>query len=782
MDLSDDLKKLFDLSLQEAKSAHHEFLTPEHLLTVALKNPLIEKLLQYCGSNTEYVKKELATYLQENIPINKNIKEPIQSVGFQTIIECAVLHALSCEKKSVTVSSILVSILDQKEIHSSYFLRKSGLDRLRLLEAISYKNIDINEVEADFLWLIDKLENSQNEDFNANEKNQDYENYNDFISFDNNDQRKSENKSFLSRFTTNLTEKAKSGLIEPLIGRTEEIDRTIQVLCRRTKNNPLHVGDAGVGKTAITEGLAQKIVDGKVPKELKNTEIYALDMASLLAGTKFRGDFEERLKKLTDELLKKDNCILFIDEIHTIVGAGATSGGSNDASNLLKPFFNNGKLRCIGSTTFSEYTRIFEKDRALARRFQKIDIVEPSAKETVAILEGLKEKYENFHQVTYTSEALNAAVELSILHMTDRRLPDKAIDIIDEAGSWTKIHSKVKYIPLIDTDTIEKITAKMARIPVRTVSNNEAQKLKTLESHLKKQIFGQNPAVEIITQAIKRSRAGFRTGNRPVACFLFAGPTGVGKTELAKTVAEELGIKLHRFDMSEYQEKHTVSRLIGSPPGYVGFEEGGLLTDAIRKDGHAVILFDEIEKAHSDIYNILLQVMDYATLTDNQGRTSDFKNTIIIMTSNAGAKNMTQKLIGFGNRVQSDTAILEAVEKEFSPEFRNRLDGIVPFAHLTEKHMDSIVKKEIKKISEQLSKKNVTLEVDKNCIKYLAKLGYSLEFGARNINRTVEDKISTPLVDEVLFGKLSKGGSVFASMDTESEKIVFNFTPIQNNS
>jgi len=526
------------------------------------------------------------------------------------------------------------------------------------------------------------------------------------------------------------------------------------------------VGDAGVGKTAVTEGLAQRIASGNVPDLLKGFSLYSLDMGSLVAGTKFRGDFEERLKKLTDELLQKERCILFIDEIHTIVGTGSVSGGNLDASNLLKPILTLGRVRCIGSTTFEEYSKIFEKDRALARRFQKIDILEPTNEQTIDILTGLAPHYEAHHGVRYSKEALKGAVNLSALYITDRCLPDKAIDVIDEAGSWVRLHpeceqaEKPKAVPIVDITLIEKTIARIARIPEKSVNTSEKERLRTLGDDLGKVLFGQEEALNAVVQAVKRSRAGFRSTEKTSGCFLFAGPTGVGKTELARSLADCLGVKLLRFDMSEYQEKHTVSRLIGSPPGYVGFEDGGLLTDAVRKEPHAVVLLDEMEKAHSDIYNILLQVMDYASLTDNQGRKADFRNIILIMTSNAGARDMKTPLIGFGERSQAHSAVIEAVEKTFSPEFRNRLDAIIGFGHLSQTIMEDITRKEIGKLAERLAEKGIKLDATDEAVSFLTEKGYSEEFGARNISRTIDEYIATPLVDEVLFGKLSQGGKV----------------------
>jgi len=637
-------------------------------------------------------------------------------------------------------------------------MRKLGIKRLQLLEVLSH-GINDDDISSD------ALSDEEAED-RAEEGARD---------------KRTLRPGTLERFATELTALAAAGKLEPVIGREAEIERTIQVLSRRLKNNPIHVGDAGVGKTAITEGLAQRIAAGNVPPKLKGYTIWSLDMGALLAGTKFRGDFEERVKKVIDLLLKKEKAILFIDEIHTIIGAGAVTGSTLDASNLLKPALTSGKLRCIGSTTYDEYNKIFEKDRALSRRFQKIDIVEPTIPETVEILKGLRPKYEEYHNVQYSDETLEIAVKLAAQFITERKLPDKAIDVIDEAGALARIRAD-KEKDETDTATvdisphdIEVVIAKIARIPERTVSSSEKDKLATLEDSLKQEVFGQDQAIEAVVKAVKRSRAGFRAPDKPIANFLFVGPTGVGKTELARQLSKHLGITLHRFDMSEYQEKHTVSRLIGSPPGYVGYEEGGLLTDAIRKTPNAVVLLDEIEKAHPDIYNILLQIMDYATLTDNQGRKADFRNVILIMTSNAGARDIGKPLIGFGDQQVSSSALDEAVERAFSPEFRNRLDAVVHFNNLPMEIIERIVKKAVDEFAMQLAEKNVTLKVEDEVIRYLAIKGYSREFGARNISRLVEDQIKTVFVDEVLFGKLEHGGMAMARL--ENEKIVFDISP-----
>ncbi|MDY6967108.1 MAG: AAA family ATPase, partial [Spirochaetota bacterium] len=577
-------------------------------------------------------------------------------------------------------------------------------------------------------------------------------------------------RSALEMFTTELTQKAMDGEMEPLIGREDVLERTLQVLCRRFKNNPVHVGEPGVGKTAITEGLAQMLARDEAPKALRGAKIYSLDMGSLLAGTRYRGDFEERMKRVLSELEKEENVILAIDEIHAVVGAGAVSGGSMDASNIIKPALVSGRMRCIGSTTYEEYRKYFEKDRALARRFQKIEVLEPSVDETYSILLGLREKYEEYHNVKYQDSALRSASELSAKHINDRFLPDKAIDVIDEAGACARMYCEEDLEQLITDSDIEKVVARMARIPENSVSISETGKLHQLDTELKNVIFGQDEAVDLVCEAIKRSRVGFREPDKPIASFLFVGPTGVGKTELARQLALILGIALHRFDMSEYQEKHTVARLIGAPPGYVGYEEGGLLTEAIRRTPYAVLLLDEIEKAHADIFNTLLQVMDYATLTDNNGKKVDFRNVIIIMTSNAGAREIGKQQVGFGDRKISGDAVSIAVEKFFSPEFRNRLDATVNFNNLNEDIVLRIVDKSIREFEKQLMEKKITLDVSNECLKWLAQKGFSPEFGAREISRLIQDKIKSFFVDEALFGRLKDGGS--ARVDLENDEII----------
>jgi ATP-dependent Clp protease ATP-binding subunit ClpA len=758
MKVSQEVQAVFNAAYNEAKLRNHEYLTPEHILYAGLSFEKIRSVFEGCEADTEQLKRGIEAYFEQKVPVVRNGAEPVQTSSFQAVIERAVMQSQASGKDEVEVSDLIVSLYDEERTYAGYYLRKLGIKRLQLLEVLSH-GIDDSD-EDDPLGGMDESEPKLDSELRD---------------------KKGSKPGPLERFATDLTAMAQAGKLEPVIGREAEIERTIQVLCRRLKNNPIHVGDAGVGKTAITEGLAQRIVSGQVPPLLKDYTIYSLDMGALLAGTKFRGDFEERVKKVVDTLMKKEKTILFIDEIHTIVGAGAVTGGSMDASNLLKPALASGRLRCIGSTTYDEYNKIFEKDRALSRRFQKIDIVEPTQTETVQILKGLKSKYEEYHKVQYSDEALEAAVRLSAQFITERRLPDKAIDVIDEAGARARMNAfklggdvENSLLP-IGVPEVEIVVAKIARIPERSVSSSEKDKLAGLELALKKEVFGQDKAIDAVVSAVKRSRAGFRAPDKPVANFLFVGPTGVGKTELARQLAKQLGVTLHRYDMSEYQEKHTVSRLIGSPPGYVGYEEGGLLTDAIRKSPHAVVLLDEIEKAHSDIYNILLQIMDYATLTDNQGRKADFRNVILIMTSNAGAREVGKNLIGFGERSVTAGALDEAVERTFTPEFRNRLDAVVHFDNLPMAMIEKIVVKALDDFRIQLAEKKVELLTNEAVIKLLAERGYSKEFGARNIGRLIEDKVKSFFVDEVLFGRLERGGLVKA--EVAGGEIAFTVEP-----
>jgi len=821
MKISSELRTIISDAYIYAQSQHHEFVTPEHLLREALNYRSVLSVIIMSGGNFNGIRDGLDEYLAKNVPIlsteqsegkkshaKKNASdseatltdyEPIETVALKSVMDRTYNHCMSSDKETVEFSDVIVSMLDETKNYCSYVLKSQGIERLKLIEMISYLKEYWPVAKKDQRPLTSEEQKSAIRQFSDLASMGKIEIQPELIdpSFQPQQPGGAVLKSALEKFTIDLTKLAQEGKLEKLIGREEELDRTIQILCRRTKNNPLHVGDAGVGKTAITEGLAVRIVNKEVPELLNGFSIYSLSMASVLAGTKFRGDFEERLKHITDELMQKDKAILFIDEIHTIIGAGSTGTGTVDAANILKPLLTNGKIRCIGSTTFEEYTKIFEKDRALARRFQKIDILEPSAEETVKILAGLSPEYEKFHGVTYEPNCLQTAVDLSVQYIPDRRLPDKAIDIMDEAGAWVKIHGERQQeekLP-VTVDVIRKVTAKMARVPVETVTAGEKEKLRSLNEVLSHEIFGQQPAVDSVTIAVKKARAGFRNPDKPEASFLFVGPTGVGKTELARVLARTLNEKLLRFDMSEYQEKHTVSRLIGSPPGYVGFEEGGLLTDAVRKEPHAVILFDEIEKAHEDIYNILLQVMDYGQLTDNQGRKADFRNTIIIMTSNAGAREMEKEAIGFSGTTFADDeknnadSLKEAVNKTFTPEFRNRLDAVVTFMHLSKEVTEDIARKEIQKIADRLAqnssvageaslsendaRQKITLVATEEAVSYIARTGYSKEFGARNIARAAENQIASPLVDEVLFGKLAHGGKVTVAL--KDDKIVFEY-------
>ena len=865
MHLKKDLDEMLTNSFNYAKKNAHEFVAPEHLLYIAMHYDYVMDLLFDCGANVAQMLNDLEDFFAKKMPVvNKDADflaayDPLPTAGLQEIMENASAHAASSGKKKLDITDVLVYMYDAENNYCSYILKKNGVEKLVLLEAItdqSYPFTNKSKDEYDDDGSDEIFYDSSNDSYHFGEGDEHHE-YDDGPPEANEDAGDTEKEqkgkkhrfSALEKYTVDLTQKARDGELDLLVGREYEIERTVQILCRRTKNNPLHVGDAGVGKTAVTQGLAQRIVSGDVPSTLKDFSVYSLDMGALLAGTKYRGDFEERLKKVTKDLLKKEKAILFIDEIHTIVGAGSVGNGALDAANILKPVLTEGKIRCIGSTTFEEYTKIFEKDRALARRFQKIDILEPSRDECVKILHGLEPRYAEYHNVKYEEGSLELAVDLAVQFLPDRRLPDKAIDLMDEAGAWTRIHTEenlsvedkvsvsdkdtkveAKKISVEDSaneseklekfedeagkveaesfsaddsakeqpdekeqpaerkrppvpvsqDTIRMVAAKAARVPLETVTTGEKEKLRSLESDLKQKIFGQDKAVESVCMAVKKARAGFRNMEKPEAAFLFVGPTGVGKTELAKVLASSLGEKLLRFDMSEYQEKHTVSRLIGSPPGYVGFEEGGLLTDSVRKEPHSIILFDEIEKAHQDIYNILLQIMDYGILTDNQGRKADFKNCMIIMTSNAGARDMEKGSVGFSggssfDDAKNDSATLnEAVEKEFSPEFRNRLDAIITFAHLPKEITQDIARKEIKKIAERLATKDVELTATDQAVALIAEKGYSREFGARNISRTAESLIASPLVDELLFGKLSGGGKVGIGVKDGEVEFIFS--------
>jgi len=743
--ISKELSATLGFAVREAKKRRHEYVSIEHILFAILYDPTGMEIIENCGGNVENLISALENFFEEKIERIPDGNEYVlqQTIGFQRVIQRAVNHARSAEKQEVTVSDILASIFLEKDSHAEYFLGAEGVTRLDVLNYISHS--------------MSKMP---------------FEDSPGSLTKSNKEERKKKGNP-LELFTTNLIKLAREDKLDPLIGRNIEMERTMQVLCRRRKNNPVFVGDPGVGKTAMAEGLAQKIQKGNIPDLLKDVEIFALDLGGMLAGTKFRGDFEQRLKGVIAELKKKPKAILFIDEIHTIVGAGATSSGSMDASNILKPVLTSGEIRCIGSSTFEEFKNHFEKDRALSRRFEKIEIFEPPIHETIQILKGLRSRYEEHHGIVYTDPALKAAAELSAKFLNDRFLPDKAIDVIDEAGAFVRLSGAANRKKINPAD-IEKIVAKMARIPTQSVSTSDRTKLENLEDGLKRVVFGQDDAISALVTSIKRSRAGLGTPARPVGCFLFTGPTGVGKTEVSRQMAAILGVEFIRFDMSEYMEKHTVARLIGAPPGYIGFDQGGLLTDAIRKHPHSVLLMDEIEKAHPDLFNILLQVMDHATLTDNNGKKADFRNVILMMTSNAGSREMSQQSIGFGD-VRKDAASkgLKAIEKMFSPEFRNRLDEIVTFNSLNLEIMEKVVDKFMAELNGQLAVKKIKLTIAPQVRTWLAEKGYDPTYGARPLARLIQTEIKDALSDQILFGRLHKGGVV--SVDLKEDKLVFNY-------
>lgn len=745
--LSQELEFSLNSAFRDARSRAHEFITVEHLLVALLDNPSAAKVLRACGGQVDELRRSLSNFLEENVPpLDKEDNADAQpTVGFQRVIQRAVLHVQGVGKKEVTGANVLVAIFGEKDSHAVYFLHKQNISRFDVVNYISHG--------------ISKVPEEGQSELPAPEESDD-------------SPTQTPDRSPLDVFTVNLNEQAHLGKIDPLIGRQDELTRAIQVLCRRRKNNPLFVGEAGVGKTAIAEGLAKKIVDGEVADVLSDATIYSLDMGALLAGTKYRGDFEKRMKAVIQQLKKESHAILFIDEIHTIIGAGAASGGAMDASNLLKPALNSGDLKCIGSTTYQEYRGIFEKDRALARRFQKIDIPEPSIDETVEILRGLQSRFEEHHTIRYTRQALRSAVELSDRYINDRYLPDKAIDVIDEAGASIRLLPPSKRKKTIGVHDIEEIVAKIARIPPKQVSTSDRESLRTLGRDLKLVVFGQDEAIDALATSIKLSRSGLGADERPIGSYLFAGPTGVGKTEVTRQLAHVLGVELIRFDMSEYMERHTVSRLIGAPPGYVGFDQGGLLTDAISKEPHAVLLLDEIEKAHSDVFNLLLQVMDHGTLTDNNGRKTDFRNVIIIMTTNAGAERLGRSSMGFTHQDHAGDEMLE-VNRIFSPEFRNRLDAIINFKSLDKKTITHVVDKFVLEMESQLADKNVNIELDPAARAWLAEKGYDPVMGARPMVRLIQEKIKRPLADELLFGKLAKGGQV--QITVKDDELVFDF-------
>jgi ATP-dependent Clp protease ATP-binding subunit ClpA len=739
--LDKELEFTLNLAYKETRDKKHEFMTVEHLLLALLDNPEAAAVLQACGASLESLRGELRRFLDETTPVlaPNDERETQPTLGFQRVMQRAVFHVQTSGKKEVTGANVLVAIFSEPDSQAVYFLNKQGVTRLDIVNYISHGISKLAEEEEGEAIAQDAAEETAGE------------------------QQKS---SPLESFAVNLNEQAMLGAIDPLIGRETEVQRTIQILCRRRKNNPLFVGEAGVGKTAIAEGLAKKIVDGEVPEVLADSVIYSLDLGALLAGTKYRGDFEKRLKAILAQLKKQKGAVLFIDEIHTIIGAGAASGGVMDASNLIKPMLASGQLKCIGSTTFQEYRGIFEKDRALARRFQKIDVVEPTVEETIQILNGLKSRFEEFHDVRYTPQALHAAVELSDRFINDRHLPDKAIDVIDEAGAYQRLLPESERKKTIDVHEVEAIIAKIARIPPKNVSASDKDMLRDLEPNLKMVIFGQDEAVGALSSSIKMSRSGLADENRPIGSFLFAGPTGVGKTEVTRQLARILGVELIRFDMSEYMERHTVSRLIGAPPGYVGFDQGGLLTDAITKTPHAVLLLDEIEKAHPDVFNLLLQVMDHGSLTDNNGRKADFRNVIIVMTTNAGAEHVSRASIGFTEQDHSKDN-LEVINRTFSPEFRNRLDAVIWFKTLDQRTINSVVDKFIFELEAQLQDKHVTIEIDDAARSWLAKHGFDEKMGARPMTRIIQENIKKPLAEELLFGQLVNGGHIRIGANTD---------------
>jgi ATP-dependent Clp protease ATP-binding subunit ClpA len=742
--LSKELEATLNNAFRDARDKRHEFMTVEHLLLALLDNEDAGKVLKACGVQVDKLRHELEGFLEETTPVlgEKDERETQPTLGFQRVLQRAVFHVQSSGKKEVTGANVLVAIFGERESQAVYFLNRQSITRLDVVNFMSHGISKVQDGED-----ADAFSSGTTNDEDKTAENQE--------------------QSPLEAYGVNLNQQALAGKIDPLIGRRAEVQRTIQILCRRRKNNPLYVGEAGVGKTAIAEGLAKLIVDGEVPDVLRESTIYALDLGSLLAGTKYRGDFEKRLKAVLKALDDEPGSVLFIDEIHTIIGAGAASGGVMDASNLIKPMLASGDLRCIGSTTYQEYRGIFEKDRALARRFQKIDVSEPTVEETIQILKGLKSRFEEHHDVRYTSPALRLAAELSDRYINDRHLPDKAIDVIDEAGASMKILPVSKRRKTVGVSEIETVVAKMARIPPKTVSTSDKDVLRTLERDLKMVVYGQDEAIGTLGAAIKMARSGLREGEKPIGSFLFAGPTGVGKTEVTRQLARVMGIELVRFDMSEYMERHTVSRLIGAPPGYIGFDQGGLLTEAVSKQPHCVLLLDEVEKAHPDVFNLLLQVMDHGTLTDNNGRKADFRNVILVMTTNCGAEQMSRPSIGFTHQDHSRDST-EAIRKTFTPEFRNRLDAIVQFSPLDQSTISSVVDKFVIELEGQLEDKNVTFEIDELARAWLAEHGFDKAMGARPMARIIQEHIKRPLAEELLFGKLERGGHVrFTAIDGE---------------
>ncbi|MBS0377605.1 MAG: ATP-dependent Clp protease ATP-binding subunit ClpA [Proteobacteria bacterium] len=746
--LSNELEYCLNDAFHQAREARHEYLTVEHLLLAILDTPKVREVLRACGADLAKFKQELKEHIEQSTPkLDEGEEREVQpTLGFQRVLQRAVFHVQSSGKKEVGVANVLVAIFSEKQSHAVFLLNRRHVTRLDVVNYISHGLSKIAE------------EKTEKEETTSE------------------GERDPEGGSALDKYTTNLNRMAQDGRIDPLIGRKLEVERTIEILCRRRKNNPLYVGEAGVGKTAIAEGLARLIVEGQVPEVLTDSTIYALDMGALIAGTKYRGDFEKRLKGVITELKKVPGAILFIDEIHTVIGAGAASGGVMDASNLIKPVLTNGEIRCIGSTTYQEYRGIFEKDHALARRFQKIDVVEPSVAETIEILFGLKPRFEEHHGITYADDALKAAAELAARHINERHLPDKAIDVVDEAGARQRLKPLAEREPTVQVRHIEDVVARMARIPAKSVSSSDREVLKNLERNLKLVIFGQDKAIEALAASIKMARSGLGESRKPVGSFLFAGPTGVGKTEVTRQLAIAMGVEFLRFDMSEYMERHTVSRLIGAPPGYIGFDQGGLLTEAVSKHPHCVLLLDEIEKAHPDVFNLLLQVMDHGTLTDNNGRKADFRHVIIVMTTNAGAQEMARGSIGFTHADNTSDG-MEAIRRLFTPEFRNRLDAVIQFAPLDPSTIERVVDKIILEVESQLEAKGVSITLDDAARRWIAERGYDPKMGARPMARTIQDHIKRPLAEELLFGRLANGGHVKVSVSGDGTQLTLECEP-----
>lgn len=755
--LDKELEYTLNTAFKEARNKRHEFVTVEHLLLALLDNASALEVLKACGANISRLRSNLTEFIDRTtpiIPLNVHDRDTQPTLGFQRVIQRAVFQVQSSGKTEVSGANILAAIFSEQESQSVYFIRQENISRLDVINYIAHGAAKPNS----------KMSSREEHPFNNHYQSEDQEGMGE-----------EGGTSPLELYTTNLNARAKMGLIDPLIGREEEIERTIQVLCRRRKNNPLLVGEAGVGKTAIAEGLARLILEKKVPSVLHDSVIYSLDLGSLLAGTKYRGDFEKRLKSVLHQLKEQTGAILFIDEIHTIIGAGAASGGLMDVSNLIKPLLASGELTCIGSTTYKEYRSIFEKDHALDRRFQKIDVKEPTVEQTIEVLKGLRARFEAHHNVKYTDEALEAAARLSARYISDRHLPDKAIDLVDEVGAYQYLLPEENRKSVIEVADIEKMVAKIARVPERNVSASDREVLKNLTRDLKMMIFGQDESIETLGAAVKLSRSGLRDANKPIGSFLFVGPTGVGKTEVCKQLAKILGVELLRFDMSEYMERHSVSRLIGAPPGYVGYDEGGLLTEAVNKAPHSIVLLDEIEKAHPDVYNLLLQIMDHGTLTDMNGRKTDFRHTVLIMTSNAGADIIDKTNIGFTMQ-DSTTDVMSAVNKVFSPEFRNRLDAIIQFKALDPKTILSVVNKFIAELEGQLEQRHVILQVDEEARAWLAHNGYDKKMGARPMARLIQEQIKKPLAEELLFGRLSQGGHVKVTIEKGKIKFLIEDT------